>query len=194
METTLKLAYPFKPFFVTQYWGVLNPDYANHFEDTKFKRHNGIDATNYGNTLYGENWPIYCPVEGFVVEDAGFYEDGGGNQVTLLSKEKIWVGDKFCFARIYLLHGKKLLVKKGYEPVLGELLMIADNTGFSTGRHTHVGLYRLDDKLQKIDVNEATGSYNPEPFFTGDYAIDKAALSTLIGNGLTLAQYYMGIK
>jgi murein DD-endopeptidase MepM/ murein hydrolase activator NlpD len=43
--------------------------------------------------------------------------------------------------------------------------MIGDNTGFSTGPHTHLGLYRLDDNKNKLDQNEATGSYNPAGFF-----------------------------
>ncbi|RTE90670.1 hypothetical protein [Bradyrhizobium sp. LVM 105] len=48
--------------------------------------------------------------------------------------------------------------------------MIADNTGFSTGLHTHMALYSLSDNLQKIDANEATGSYDPSLCFTGAFA------------------------
>src|SRR3569623_1270180 len=90
------------------------------------------------------------------------------------------VFDQECYVRIWLCHAEKVLVSAGYEPALGELLMIADNTGFSTGPHTHLGMYRLNDNMQKLDTNKATGSFDPELFFTGQYAIDQASLGTLI--------------
>jgi murein DD-endopeptidase MepM/ murein hydrolase activator NlpD len=58
--------------------------------------------------------------------------------------------------------------------------MIADNTGFSTGPHTHMGLYRLNDAYMKVDTNEATGSIDPPLFFANKFAIDQATLSTLV--------------
>jgi murein DD-endopeptidase MepM/ murein hydrolase activator NlpD len=63
--------------------------------------------------------------------------------------------------RLWFCHAKKILVNVGYEPALGEIIMIANNTGFSTGPHTHMGLYRLTDRKQKLDTNEATGSFDP---------------------------------
>jgi murein DD-endopeptidase MepM/ murein hydrolase activator NlpD len=80
-----------------------------------------------------------------------------------------------------LCHAKQILVPEGYKPALGELLMIADNTGFSTGIHTHMGLYRVGFDGTRVtnyfDINEANGSFDPALFFTGEYAIDKATLA-----------------
>jgi murein DD-endopeptidase MepM/ murein hydrolase activator NlpD len=90
-----------------------------------------------------------------------------------------------------LCHAKKILVKVGDEPALGELLMIADNTGFSTGLHTHMGLYRLNDKHQKLDSNEATGSSDPAIYFTGEYAADVATTATLVKSGMRYFKYLL---
>ena len=102
--------------------------------------------------------------------------------------------DQKCQAYLCLVHGKKILVKPGDEPKLGELLMIADNTGFSTGPHTHFGMYRV--KLEKgawifVDKNNANGSFDPTLFSTGAYAIDKATVGTLIQSGLRYLSYLM---
>jgi murein DD-endopeptidase MepM/ murein hydrolase activator NlpD len=117
--------------------------------------------------------------------------NGGGNQISLVSIDPIQIGNKLCYARIWLCHGKKVLVKQNYQPKLGELLMIGNNTGFSTGPHTHMGLYRVDGYGDKLDSNFATGSIDPSLFFTKEYAIDKASVPLLIANGLRLAKYYL---
>jgi murein DD-endopeptidase MepM/ murein hydrolase activator NlpD len=183
----LKIYYPHKPYFITQHWGNPNPAY----EQLGFKLHNGVDANIAANV---SEFRVNCPVQGFVVESVSFEENGGGNQLSLVSKEKLQVGDKKCYARIFICHAKKILVPVGYEPKLGELILIADNTGFSTGLHTHMGLYRLDDKKRKLDKNDATGSYNPEWFFTGEYAVDKANYQTLLSSALRYYIYRAGLK
>lgn len=136
-------------------------------------------------------WLVYCPVEGFHVAGVYFEPNGGGNELWLESDEPLEMFDQTCYARIFLCHAEKVLVSVGYKPKLGELLMIADSTGFSTGPHTHMGLYRIDAQGNKIDVNEATGSFDPSLFFTNKYAVDVASLSTLIQSGLRLASYYL---
>lgn len=182
----LKTYYPFKPYIVTQKWGVYNPEYSS----LGFSNHNGEDANigpvDYTNKKYSE-YPVYCPVEGFRVSEVAYYPKGGGNQIGLTSKEKYLVGDKLCFVSIILCHAKEILVKVGDEPKLGELIMIADNTGFSTGIHTHTGMYRLNDDLSKMDSNNETGSYDPALVQTGLYAVDQGDLETRI---LSDERYY----
>jgi murein DD-endopeptidase MepM/ murein hydrolase activator NlpD len=101
--------------------------------------------------------------------------------------------ERECYAAIVLCHGKKILVPEGYKPKLGELLMIADNTSFSTGLHTHFGVYRVDGSGNKLDQNEATGSFDPSLFFTNEYAVDLAALPTLIISNLRYYKYRLGV-
>ena len=189
----LKIHYPHKPYQISQHWGNLNSAYSEQFGNPSFKRHNGVDSvSSYIDPTTGRpatNFLVYCPVEGFRVSEVAYYPEGGGNQLGLVSKEKIQLGDKLCYVSILLCHAKKILVKVGDEPKVGELLMIANNTGFSTGLHLHTGIYRLNDKYQKIDSNEATGSYNLETLFSGEFAVDKATYQTLFTSGLRYFNY-----
>lgn len=186
---TLKINFPFKPYLVTQVWNNPNPAY-NHFG---FTHHNGIDARPwYDNAQLRNYYPVYCPVEGFVVDKVQYRPDGGGNEIWLISKEDLQLGDKTCRAYLVLCHADKVLVPVGYEPKLGELIMIGDNTGFSTGTHTHMGLYRVKPNGASwifIDQNEANGSSDPSAFFTGLYAADQATLGTLITSNLRYFKY-----
>lgn len=186
-----KIRWPFKPFVITQSWGVFNPAYT----PLGFSHHNGIDANvgRAGDVTYQTQFPVYCPTEGFRVFSVGFYPNGGGNQIELLSKTRIQVGDKLCYVQLILCHAKKILVQEGDEPAIGELIMIGNNTGFSTGPHTHIGLYRLDDGFQKIDKNDMTGSYDPALCFSKTYAVDEATWATLVKSGLRYMQYLLGL-
>lgn len=186
----LKIHYPFKPFYVSQPWGTPNPAYADHFNDPKFKLHNGIDAINLTKKT---GWLVSCPVEGFHVAGVYFEANGGGNELWLESDEPVQMFDQTCYARIFLCHAEKVLVPVGYKPKVGELLMIADSTGFSTGPHTHMGLYRITANGAKVDVNEATGSFDPSLFFTNEYAVDKATAQTLLISGMRYFRYLCGL-
>jgi len=200
VENTLKIYYPFKPFKITQHWGNANGAYAAQFNDPDFKLHNGVDANigamNWDGSMVSE-YPVYCPVEKFTVQRIDFSPQGGGNELWLISDEPLTMFERTCHAYIPLCHAKKILVNAGDKPKLGELLMIADNTGFSTGIHTHMGLYRVDYDGIRItnyhDKNEANGSFSPELFFTGEYAIDKADLATLIRSNIRYFAYKMGV-
>jgi hypothetical protein len=92
--------------------GMSYPDYTAHFKDPAFKRHNGIDAKPH---LIDTSYPVYCPVEGFVVEYVDYQQNGGGNEIYLISKQKVQMFDQLCYARIILCHAEKILVPVGYE-------------------------------------------------------------------------------
>lgn len=195
----LQIYWPFKPYVVTQKWGNPNPAYAAQFNDPAFVLHNGIDANtgklNWDGTTMTE-YPVYCPVEDFTVKSVDFAPQGGGNELWLISDEPLEMFERTCYAWMPLCHAKKILVKAGDKPKLGELLMIADNTGFSTGLHTHMGLYRVDymnASLLKLDQNEAEGSFDPSLFFINEYSVDNASLNTLISNGLLYYKYLLGL-
>lgn len=190
----LSLSFPFKPYIVSQIWGNPSTAYSIQFNDPNFTLHNGIDAIPaQGMTT----WPVYCPVEGFRVLQVDYAPQGGGNEIWMISKDKYQIGDKECYALIALCHAKRVLVQAGDEPALGELLMIANSTGFSTHSHVHLGLYRVDYNgtwFTKLDQNGATGSSDPAPYFTNRYAIDQATLSTLIKSNWRYYQYVVGLK
>lgn len=193
----LQIHYPFKPFIITQHWGNPNPAYAQHFNDPKWKRHNGTDARAQFNEFGGDittEFIVRCPVENFVVTNVQYVKDGGGHEIYLRSKTPLKIGDRECYATIIMCHAKCILVRAGQEPQIGEILMIADNTGFSTGLHTHIGLYRTDSLGRKLDTNDAKGSYNPELFFTKKYAADLATWPTHIMSNLRYYTYVLSGK
>lgn len=182
----LKIHYPFKPFNITQHWGNNNPMYRQHGWD--FDLHNGVDA----NIGYIENYPVYCPVEGFKVHLVRYMPQGGGNEIWLMSKKPLKIFDKTCYVYLVFCHAEKILVKEGDELEVGDLMMIADNTGFSTGLHTHIGMYRIEydgTNIKYIDHNHANGSFSPELFFTGKYAVDVCSPLTLWKSVLRYAKY-----
>lgn len=192
----LQIYWPFKHFFVTQRWNNPNPAYAGF----GFKNHNGIDAISSKNDKYTRHnpktWPVWCPVEGFRVDKVQYRADGGGNEIWMVSKEPVQMGDKLCYAYLVMCHAEKIFLNAGDEPKLGQLVMIADSTGFSTGPHTHIGLYRVQKNGASwifIDQNDANGSYNPADFFTNKYAVDMATYDTLLAGGLLYYRYLMGL-
>lgn len=190
----LKIWYPFKPYFISQAWN--NPNPAYQAAGFSFKNHNGIDAVQASPGVPLSEWPVYCPVEGFTVKSVDFAPQGGGNELWLVSDTPLVIGDKTCYAYMPLCHAKKVLVKAGCKPKLGQLLMIADNTGFSTGAHTHMGLYRVNydgKSITYLDQNDAAGSYNPADFFTHEYAIDQSTLATDFANNLLYYRYMLGL-
>lgn len=196
MDNTLKIYKPFHYLNVVQTWNNPNPIYGQF----GFTHHNGLDLTcGYANQkeVYApKKWPVYCPVEGFTVQLVRYMPNGGGNEMWLVSDQKVQIGDKLCNAYLVMAHADKILVPVGYKPKLGELLMIADNTGFSTGPHTHLGLYRTNYdgiRFTYLDQNDANGSYNPQEFFTEEFAVDKADLPTLIKSNMRYYQYKIGL-
>jgi hypothetical protein len=188
----LLIDFPFKPFIVTQQWGNPSDAYSTQFNDPNFTLHNGVDANvgRSGDIAYQTTFPVYCPVENFRVESVTWDPKGGGNQLSLFSLDPVIVGGVECYARIFLCHGKKILVKEKDVVQRGQLLMIANNTGFSTGPHTHIGLYRTDASGNKLDSNHATGSFNPALCYSGEFAIDQAREALLVENGKRLEEFY----
>lgn len=183
---------PFRPFYITQKWGGKNDAYLPF----GFNRHNGLDVapamtTPPYTTL--KTFPVYCPAEGFRVYLVRYSPKGGGNELWLISKEEVEIGGQKCYALLCFFHNEKVLVQAGYEPALGELVAIGDNTGFSTGAHSHIGLYRANQYGKTIDQNDANGSTDPSPYLSGDFAVDQATLPTLIKSNLRYYRYRAGL-
>ena len=184
---------PFRPFAVTQNWNNKNSMYRD--AGFSFTRHNGVDA----HIGVPKNYPVWCPMGNSIVHMVRYVEKGGGHEMWLRSKEKMQIGDKVCYAYLVMAHADKILVPEGYEPELGELLMVADNTGFSTGIHTHIGLYRIDyDEHSKnitwLDSNDANGSFDPMLYMQYEYALDKSSSKTLLTKSIPRYIKYLATK
>jgi len=180
----------------TQKWGVRNPAY----DQFGFKNHNGIDLiSGYSDqwTSYTpQKWPVYYGLEGFSVHQVRLNPKGGGNDIWFISDTPLEIGDKICHAYIGFAHADTIFAKAGDRLEIGDMIMIADNTGFSTVPHTHISLYRVDwdGKLMTfLDKNEANNSHDPALYFTDTFAVDLASYQTLLKSTLRYARWYLGV-
>lgn len=168
----MKLYYPAKPYVVTQKWGIHRPEIYAQFGYTD---HNGEDFR------LGADKKIYAPFNGEIVKMGN--QSGGGIFLGYLSDEEYDFEDgKRARVLFDALHLEKVTGTVGVKYKIGDELAIADNTGFSTGPHTH-GQWRRVIKLltglQEIDDNEANNSFDPTPYWDG-YAVDYKNLRTQV--------------
>jgi murein DD-endopeptidase MepM/ murein hydrolase activator NlpD len=180
--------FPVKPWRETQKWGVRNDAY----KPFGYGHHNGVDVAIGADRL------IRAPFAGQIVraatkENGEWQPQGGGIFVSLLSNEPFTFDDGVtAFVLADFLHCEHLIVKAGASVEPGFALAYADNTGFSTGHHTHIQLrrekiipapanaptsYRVRNDFQylmDVDRNDANNSFDPTPYCSGTYVIDDA--------------------
>lgn len=160
----LQLPYEIYPYIVSQKWGNPDPVYLQF----GFGHHNGVDV------LPAKDKKLYAPFD-YEVVWAKWMPNGGGHVLGILSvNEYDGPYEKPAFVLIDYLHNEKILVKPGTQGKAGDLLCITDNTGFSTGPHSHMQ-YRWErkkgGKLVDVEKNDAHNSFDPEPYRNGVYAL-----------------------
>jgi murein DD-endopeptidase MepM/ murein hydrolase activator NlpD len=175
--------WPIKPSVITQGWGVKNPAYLQF----GFGLHNGVDYA------LGTDKLIRAPFAGTIVRAATqvngeWQPNGGGVFISLLSAEPYLFDDnKTCFVLADFLHCETLMQLDEVKVKTGDVLAKADNTGFSTGPHTHIQLRRVNVILdvtasyivngqhvhfEWVDTNDANDSFDPTPYYTNTYVAD----------------------
>lgn len=161
----LAIPYEIKPWVKSQEWGVKDAVY----EQFGFSRHNGIDV------LPAKDNKLFAPFEGEVVW-AKWMPNGGGHVLGIVSlQEYDGPKGKPAYLLIDYLHNERLLVETGMKVATGDLICITDNTGFSTGPHSHMQYRWVTKKggtLWDVEKNEAHNSFDPEPYRSGKYARD----------------------
>lgn len=185
------LAYPTKPFVINQNWNNPNPMYA-HFG---YKNHNGVDFIRWRDD---KRYAVYCPADRFTVtavyqntDPKGALPNGGGNQIEILSDDTFEENGVKYRLYMYFLHAEYIFCKQGDKLQEGEMMMIADNTGFSTGTHTHWGCYRVHPTTNaKLDTNDASGSCNPLQWIHSRYAQEGISQALLMKNVGRYISYY----
>ena len=177
----LSLYYPVKPHKINRPWGFLS---LAEYQRFGFSRHNGIDIA----LVNGQ--PIFVPLEADVLK-IGNEPNGGGISVSILSsQENTFEDGKESYVFLDFLHCQEIKVSVGDHVLPGQLLALGDNTGITTGSHTHMqprreqvvlappGATRVfkikgEDKcLVDFDSNDANNTFDPEPYFNGKYAAD----------------------
>lgn len=160
----LQLYYPVRPFVVNQKWGVYRPEVYKQFH---FTNHNGIDLA----LVNGQK--IFTPVVSVVVR-TGWEPKGAGNYMVLRSvSDFIFPDGIVAHVEITFMHMQEIYVVGGQGMFVGEVLGLGDNTGYSTGSHTHMRCRRI--KLQGavwvvVDKNDAQNSFDQQPFWNKIYA------------------------
>jgi len=143
------MTYPFKRVHITQEWGV-NGDVYSRFG---FSGHNGIDLRVYawilGKWTRSINGPVFAPHDG-VVKERRNDALGYGNYLKIENDVEGSI----------LAHLKEFKVGINKHVKQGDLIAIADNTGWSTGAHLHWGYYRHPRDRK----NGYGGTIDPTPY------------------------------
>ncbi len=158
----LSLFYPAKPYNITQAFGILNPSY-NQFGFTK---HNGIDFTVDTDGI------VNAMCDGVVYEVG--YNAGAGNFVRYKTNVPVEAEGKTGYVAFMYMHAEKQLVKTGDQILAGDELIVADNTGFSTGPHTHISAYFIDNKtnIKLVGDPQTDHCFDFAKYYNGKYAAD----------------------
>lgn len=171
----LELYYFSKPYTITQAWGIFNPAY----QQFGFSRHNGIDS------LPGNDSKIYSPIK-MRIYNSEYNANGAGNFVRGITTEQWNVNGQDCFVELTFMHLKESLCKVGDILGVGVLIGVADNTGFSTGPHTHLRCVRLKSDLSLMDSNDANNSFDHASFYNGYFAGDANQVKAILNQILEL--------
>lgn len=167
----LQLSYPTKPYIVTQAWGVPNEAYRQF----GFWKHNGIDFT------VDTDGKASAMCDGIVTETG--YNDGAGNYVKYRT-DAVEAEGQECHVWFFYMHAKELLVKIGDKVTRGQDIIIADNTGFSTGPHTHISArrYTVDERIM-LDTDPATNyTFDFSKYYDGTYPDGTTKVETIDHN------------
>lgn len=162
MANKLQLFIPAKPFKVTQGWGIKNASYKE--AGFKFTHHNGIDFH------VDDDVQVEAMCDGIVTE-TGFRKDTGNfvrYKTSLVNAE-----GTDCFVEFMYMHASKILVFTGERVYAGKPLIIAGNTGFSTGPHTHISASRFDGNGNRLDQDWQTNyTFDWSKYLNESYTAD----------------------
>jgi len=159
----LELYYETQPWKVTQPWGVYDPKTYRRFG---FDEHSGIDIAP------GYNDRIRAPFDYHII-GTNWQPNGGGMVLSIVSKDEY---EGRGYVRLDYLHLAKYIKTSG-DGNTGDLLCLTGNTGYSTGKHTHIKatwVTPVGNKWQEMDKNSADNTFDQEPYYNGLFAVDYA--------------------
>jgi len=162
----LILPYEVQPYSVNQVWGVHRPDIYKQFG---FTNHNGVDIAP------GDRNEVRAPFD-YEVQKIIWQPTGGGLVLSIISQVEYEGPDsKPCKVQIGFMHLESTKVRVGDKGKAGELVAISDNTGYSTGPHTHIRhkwMRLRGSRLVDAEKNNAQNTFDPEPYRDGTFAAD----------------------
>ena len=133
------------PCKITQKFGE-RPEYYGKWN---LNGHEGIDLVPVG-----VDWGVHSLVDGSVILDHDLRDTAYGNSVRILDDDGIVT--TYC-------HLSENCVNLGDDVVEGQLIGVMGNTGNSDGAHLHLGTYRINDRQERLNVDNGFKGYvNPE--------------------------------
>lgn len=179
----LKSYYPAKPFVLHQAWGIYNPAYLQF----GFSKHNGVDFK------LGDDKHLYWPVENCTIYDVS-YGGGTGWNIRGITNDLYDFSDGVkCQVDIIMMHmDSQAVIPTGTIVGVGAYCGVADNTGFSTGPHTHLLFRRIKDG-KVVDTNDANNTIDPMLYMTGFYAQDYKGLVGNYNSLILILQQMVGL-
>lgn len=160
------LSYPVRPHEVTRAWGVHDELYRAF----GFERHNGIDIALH------EGQEIRAPFTGTVTL-IGNQPKGSGIFLCLLSREPYDFPDgKRALVELTFMHLKETCVRESVRVTEGTLIARGGNTGRSTAPHLHLAPKRVKRGIigyRDLDRNDANNTFDPDPYWSGVYALPR---------------------
>lgn len=167
----LELWYSAKPYIVTQNWGNFNPSYKANGINMDY--HNGTDY------LIGKDGKLCWP-QRYRVIASGYDPKGAGYYVMGQSIDKWEIEGTECYDQVIFMHlAEPVKWKLGDIAEIGDIVGKPDNTGFSTGPHTHEGGYRVNEAGSRLDKNDANDSYDRSRYHNGFYAEDERQVTLI---------------
>lgn len=181
----LELFFPAKPYVITQAFGILNRSYKDN--GMSFAKHNGIDFMVDTDGIVR----AMCDLE---VYDVGF-NDKAGNYVRLKTLQPVEAEGKTGRVAFMYMHAKEHLCKVGDILKAGDPVIVADNTGFSTGPHTHISAYFVNERNIKVDGDpDVDHCFDFSKYYNGYHADDAQAVLLILKKIITLLQTALKLK
>lgn len=168
--------FPYRPYRIINKPGNTCPvGYADFYRLIGMRGHNGMDFGAYHME------PVYhCGMYNGWMQTS--HDQDGGLNVMVVSNEPLLPCTAGCPAGTmhYILtiyaHGGKAV---GYEKLSvkpGQNIMLADNTGDSSGDHCHWAPKWCDEKGNQLHLdNGYNGAFDPAPWFTNTFILDYIA-------------------
>lgn len=168
----LVLHYPVNPHQINRGWGVVGPIYTRF----GFTRHNGVDLALVDGQLIRAPFPCTAVKIGNEPEGSGLY-------ICLLSRSTYQFPDgKKARVELTFMHLSRTVVQVGDTCAVGTPIAEGGHSGLVTGSHTHLSPKRVTRQkagYTAIDQNDAAGTFDPTPYWSGLYAKDAGTLTSL---------------
>jgi len=132
--------------------------------------HNGLDLRA------GHGQPVYCPQDGIVEELVT--DETRGYGISIITSRKFYCIEtkKQEYFKMRFWHNMFHFKKLGDKVFMGDLIALADNTGYSSGNHLHFEIKPITHKVTKdskiknvvniLQGNGYLGAVDPLPYMT----------------------------